>query len=540
MIVLGLHGGVTVNQHEPSAALAVDGEIVAVCEEERYLRVKSCYGLLPERSIHACLSQAGVTWGDVDLVVTPGITYDDFEARMHDWLRHLFGSCPPIERVHHQMAHLATAYHGSGFDDALCLALDASGDGACGMVGRGSGGSLQVTDTIPNDNSLGMFYTLLTHYLGFTDGDEYKVMGLAPFGRPSIDLSAIVRPEPGGWRFDPSFLRSNPRPRSPFEPLYGPRLVELLGRPNRRPQDPFEDFHRDLARSAQGQFEDCLLSLAKSMRAATPSVRKLCFAGGLALNCVANSRLLASGLFDDIYVPPVASDRGLAVGCAYMGAAMQGDRPKPLSGAWLGSKYGDDAIRAELTANGVPFVAVDDPAEACAELLAEGRIVGWHQGRSEAGARALGSRSILAPCGDAATRDKVNASIKYREEFRPFAPSILEDRAGDYFDTMGVSRFPTMSFALPARPGVAERIRAVVHVDGTSRVQTVGPGDQATYHRMLQAYQARTGLPVVLNTSFNLKGQPIVETPRDALMTFWGCGMEALVIGGFVVRKPLS
>jgi carbamoyltransferase len=538
MIVLGLHGGVTVNQHEPAAALAVNGRIVALCEEERYLRIKSSYGYLPFYSIKACLDAAGIKFEQVDLVVTPGITYKDhFDLRIADYLRHHFGRAPKVERVHHQMAHLAAAFYGSGYDEALCLALDASGDGACGMVGHGTrAGGIRAVEEIPTANSLGYYYTLMTHYLGFNDGDEYKLMGLAPYGKPTIDLGPVVKPTNGGWKLNQDFLRSDPPTKSPFEPLYSPKLTDLLKQPNRLPGAPLTDFHRDVARSTQAHFETCLLSLVDSARRRVPGVRNFCYAGGVALNCAANREIFYSDRFDHVYVSPVASDRGLAAGCAYLGAVMCGDTPWQMHNPYLGTSYAGDGIRKELEANGSRFEEVDDAAEAAAELLAEGKMIGWFQGRSEAGARALGNRSILAPAGDAKIRDMVNARIKYREEFRPFAPSALHDDAGIYFKTDGAD-FPTMSITVDAQPGMADRLRAVVHVDNTARLQTVRSTDNELYYELLRTYKAKTGVSVILNTSFNLKGQPIVETPRDALMTFHGCGLDALVVGNFVIRK---
>lgn len=542
MIVLGLHGGVTLGQHEPAAALAVNGRVVALCEEERYLRIKSCYGMLPERAIYACLEQAGVEWGDVDLVVTPGITYDDIAERWRSYLTHLFGSCPRLERIHHQMAHLSAAFYGSGMERALCLSLDATGDGTCGMAGLGSrAGGIEVLDEIPTRNSLGYFYTLMTYYCGFADGDEYKLMGLAPYGKASVDLTPLIRPCAGGWEFDWSYVRSDPEPKSPFEPLYSPKLETLLGRPNRRPGQPLDDFYRDVAASTQKLLEDCLLSLVASLRSKHPDARNLCYAGGVALNCSANRHMLGDG-FDHVYVSPVSSDRGLALGCAYAGARMLGDQPWPLLDAYLGTDYPAAAAEKELKANSISYRVVDDAAEEGARLLARKKIVGWHQGRSEAGARALGNRSIVANCSDPGMRDLVNARIKYREEFRPFAPSVLQDRVCELFEVPSAGNgtdtdFPYMTFTLKARPDKAEAMRAVVHVDGTSRVQTVRSSSNEKYYALIRRYAELTGAPVIMNTSFNLKGQPIVETPRDALMTFFGCGLDALFIGDFLIEK---
>lgn len=540
MIVLGLHGGVTLGQHEPAAALSINGKIVALCEEERYLRIKSCYGYLPEKSIKACLDQAGINFGDVDLVVTPGLTYDGFTDRWRNYLQHLFGTCPRIERIHHQQAHLAAAFYGSGFEEALCVSLDASGDGACGMLATASRlGGIKVVNEIPTKNSLGYFYTLMTYYCGFADGDEYKLMGLAPYGKPSIDLTQIIRPVPGGWEFDWSYVRDDPMPKSPFEPLYSKRVEQLLGRSNRHTNEPLDDFYRDAAASTQHFMEKCLLSLVDSLKKQYPDIRNFCYSGGVALNCSANRMLLGLERFDNAYVSPVASDRGLALGCAYYGAVQLGDNPWPIWDVYLGSSYPAAETEKELKANGVSYRTVDDPAEEGAKLLAQKKIVGWHHGRSEAGARALGNRSIVASCADTDMRDLVNARIKYREEFRPFAPAVLQEEAARLFDTQGGSDYPYMTFTLNARPEMAESMGAVVHVDGTSRVQTVRSSNNEIYYDLIRKYAAKTGSPVIMNTSFNLKGQPIVETPRDALMTFFGCGLDALFIGNYLVEKPV-
>ena len=538
MIALGLHGGVTLGQHEPSAALVINGKVVAVCEEERYLRIKSCYGYLPDKSIKACLEIAGIQFEDIDVIVTPGITYSDFTDRWRNYLQYLYGSCPRIERVNHQHAHVASAFYGSGLEESLCLSLDASGDGLGGLsayVTRENG--IQVLEEIPTRNSLGYFFTLMTYYCGFSDGDEYKLMGLAPYGKPDIDLTRVIRPVPGGWEFDWSFVRDDPSPRSPFEPQYSRKLEKVLGRPARLPSQPFDDYYRNIAASTQAHMERCLLSLVDGLKQVHPQSRNFCYAGGVALNCSANRSLLDQGYFENIYVSPVSSDRGLALGCAYLGAVSLGDSPWPLVDAYLGSSYTGAETEKELRANGIDFRVVDDPAEEGAKLLEQKKILGWHQGRSEAGARALGNRSILASCADIGMRDLVNARIKYREEFRPFAPAVLQEEAPKLFDTNGIDDFPYMTFTLNALPEKAQSIGAVVHVDGTSRVQTVRSSNNEIYYELIRKYAARSGIPVIMNTSFNLKGQPIVETPRDALMTFFGCGLDALFIGNYLIEK---
>lgn len=537
MIVLGLHGGITLRQHEPAAAIVVNGKPIALCEEERYLRIKSAYGYMPYYSIHACLKEAGIKWEDIDLVVMPGESYSNFEQHIREYLVHNFGSCPEIQLIHHQMAHMAVAFYGSGLDESLVLSIDASGDGACCMLGHATKQSgIKVLEQFPSDCSIGYFYTMMTYYLGFADGDEYKVMGLAPYGEPTIDLSKIIRPTSRGWEFDSFFLRRDPAPTSPFEPTYSKKLFEVLGQPNRSPHGEMTQFYKDIARSTQHMFEECLKSLITYFRSIAPKSRNLCYAGGVALNCSANKQLLLSGDFDNVYIPAMSSDRGLALGCAYYGAVQLGCSTWQLSSPYLGSCYSNDHIRKELLSNGISFKEVDSSTEAAAKYLAQGKLIGWYQGRSEAGARALGNRSIIASCQDTAMRDKVNKKIKYREEFRPFAPAAVYEKCEDYFQTNGKSS-PYMCFTVDAKLEKANQIGAVVHEDKTSRLQTVRSSDNELFYDLLKNYQKETDIPVILNTSFNLKGQPIVETPRDAIMTFFGCGLDVLMMGNFVVEK---
>lgn len=537
MVVLGIHGGLTIRQHEPSAALIVDGKVVAACEEERYLRMKDCYGRMPTAAIQACLDKAGLTMNDVDLVVSPGITYNQFAESISLYLKHEFGHAPRLERVHHQEAHMAAAFYSSGCDDAICVALDNSGDGACGMIAAASKkDGLRVLKEIPNTNSLGMFYTLMTYYLGYSDGDEYKVMGLAPYGKPDIDLSAVARPVPGGWEFNRSLVRSSPPLQSPFEPVYTEELERLLGQPHRQPGAELTQFHRDIAASTQAALEKCIFNMLDDLTRTEQHSRNLCMAGGVAMNCVANGKILMSGKFDRMFVPPAASDRGLALGCAYLGSAMLGDRPGPFPSPGLGDEYSDADILKELKGNGIPFREVSDPSEEAARLIAADQIIGWHQGRSEFGARALGFRSILSKPGGIQFKETVNAKIKYREDFRPFAPAVASDRAEETFVTRGADS-PYMAFTFNAKNPAMDALGAVVHVDGSARLQTVKQSENEPFYKLLTELGRMTGLPVVLNTSFNLKGQPIVETPRDALMTFFGCGLDHLVVGRFVVSK---
>jgi len=327
----------------------------------------------------------------------------------------------------------------------------------------------------------------------------------------------------------------DPSPKSPFEATYSSELKTILGQPPRVPGSQMQSFHKNVAASTQRAFESCLLNLVASVQRDTDS-RALCFAGGVALNCAANLRIIESGLFEDFYVPPVASDRGLALGCAYLGTVEAGDSPAPIEHAYLGTSYDDEAIETELKSNGIEYKPIDDPAREAAKQIADGRIVGFFQGRSEAGARALGNRSILALPGGRAFKDQINARIKYRESFRPFAPAVNYEKTTEHFETGGRPS-PYMSVTFRGKNPEADSLGAVVHVDGTARLQTVHTESNPLLHALIDELDKLTGTPVVLNTSFNLKGQPIVESPRDALMTFFGCGLDDLCIGNYWVPK---
>lgn len=537
MIVLGLHGGVTVNQHEPSVCLIVDGKVVALCEEERYTRIKSSYGYLPYYSIQACLDKAKIKASDIDLVVTPGITYDFFKERISHYLKHYFGVKPRVECIHHQEAHLATAFYSSGYGKALCISLDATGDGSSGFVAIGSKqGGFKILHSLPTKSSIGFFYSLITHYLGFQDGDEYKVMGLAPYGKANVDLYPIIKPTDDGWNFDWSYLKDDPPGKSPFEPMCSSKLISLLGAPARTILEPTDQRHMDIACSAQRVLEECLLKYVGYWQKQYPEITSLCLSGGVAMNCVANEKIRQSGLFKNVFVPPFASDRGLSVGCAYSGARMLGDSTHRLENAYLGSAYSSDQIKNELEGNGIRFTFVENPEEKAADLLSQDRILGWYQGGSEAGARALGNRSILASPKKLEMKDAVNKRIKFREMFRPFAPAVLFEETSKYFD-LSNQESPWMCFAPSCTQNASTEIPAVIHVDNTARVQTVSSEDNLIFHKLIKEFEKQTGTPVVLNTSFNLKGQPIVETPRDALMTFFGCGLDVLFLGNYLIEK---
>jgi carbamoyltransferase len=533
VIVLGLYGGANPGQHDPAAALVKDGEIVAVCEEERYLRIRSAWGRLPVRAISDCLRMADISMAQVDLVVTSGTTHSGLVDRTRIYLIHHFGWCPAIEVISHHEAHLASAFYASGFERAMCLSYDGYGDEISTVLAVGDGDRLDVLETYPWENSLGVFYSAVTSYLGFEPSqDEYKVMGLASFGSPGVDLSHLLQPTAHGYEVAPSqCFRPAHASLGNDEPLYGPGF-DLLG-PARNSSQPVERRHADIAYAAQRLLEESAHALVRRLISLT-SLNTLCLAGGVALNCTANGTLASRPDIHQLWVQPAASDRGLALGCALHGAVVLGGVPRPiLTTAALGGAYSADEMASAAQMSGIPTRRLSDPPRITAGLLEQGLVIGRYEGRSEFGPRALGQRSILADPRSGAMRARVNKSIKFRESFRPFAPAILEERASELFGLTTPSPFMTITY--PVTSKWRSNLEAVVHVDGTSRVQTVANGP---FHAVIEEFEALTGVPAVLNTSFNVRGEPIVESPRDAVATFAGSGLDALVMGDLLLEKP--
>jgi carbamoyltransferase len=569
--------GINAVYHDPAACLVEDGRVIAAAEEERFTHVKhgkrpipfSTYEL-PFHAIDYCLRAAGIRLVDVDHVA---YSYDPFlllgrhredatitlplEPSAHpkpeEWEsawdplflssivnapRHLAGGVPHHlqERlrgarpdgpyrwhfVAHHLAHAASAFLPSPFPRAAILTLDGRGERATTSYALGDGTRIEWLGQVQMPHSLGILYEQVTEYLGFLhSSDEYKVMALASSGRPRhvAAFREIVRlGEEGQYAIEP------------------PRLEERFG-PARRRGGPIEPRHLDIAHSLQVVLEETVLELARWLHGAS-GTDVLCLAGGVALNCVMNARLRDRGPFREIWVQPAAGDSGTALGAALWVDARHraaDDRPYQMDHAFLGPDYGDDEIEGFLRWSKLPYRRMADVAEEVAGLLAQDKIIGWFQGRMEFGPRALGARSILASPIDPRMQARLN-EIKDREDFRPVAPVVLEEAAADWFVDAGVS--PFMLFVSDVRPEQADRIPAVRHVDGTARIQTVRRAQHPLYYDLLRAFRARTGVPVLVNTSFNTRGEPIVCTPRDAIECFWTSPLDALAIGPFLLEKP--
>jgi carbamoyltransferase len=574
MVIVGYFSGI-----DPAACLLRDGVVESYVEEERLLRYKHAPNVFPIRSIDYCLRQAGLQLQDVDCFAygwdvrryTNGdmsafyqrvnaehppdpttlswqnrllawFNQDSFRERLRMELVPFFGTneVPPLRFFPHHASHAATAFYMSPYRDALIVTIDGSGDSQCATVWLGSGGRMELIHELEIPHSLGWFYAAITEFLGFAAYDgEYKVMGLAAYGRPNRQfrdaLERVVPVAADGWTYNvrPEFIHHGPHT---WSDRFTDHLVTLLGLPPRQGPARLEPIHEELAFEAQRLLEDRVLRLVRHFREATGR-KHLCLAGGVALNVKMNSRIQQSGLFDDVFVFPIPSDSGTAIGAA-LGVyhELTGRRPQPLEHVYLGPEFTDDEIELELESCGLEYRTCDDIAEATADLLALGKVVGWFQGRMEAGPRALGARSILADPRSVDSRDRVNAAIKFREYWRPFCPSLLEQAAPRFMRDAVAA--PFMITAFEATEHAADLCPAVVHVDGTMRAQTVNGRAHPRFYALLKAFERRTGVPVLLNTSFNVKGEAIACSPRDALRTFWSTGLDALAIGRCLIEKP--
>jgi carbamoyltransferase len=537
--------GINAVFHDPAAALVVDGRIIAAAEEERFTRRKHGKSPVPfstwevpEQAATWCLSEPGLTPSDLDAVAysyDPELAPDpcgDITAEGWEGLRTLFvrraplflaaalpGLDPSIVRfVPHHVAHAASAYLAGPGDATSVMVLDGRGERASYLAGRAEGGDLEILADQRLPHSLGLLYEEVTEHLGFRrSSDEYKVMALASYGSPQFlpRLRQAVRTDgEGGFVVDPIDLAELVAPRTAGAPL-----------------DPL---HADLAASVQRRLEEILLELAEWLHGRTGD-RTVALAGGVALNCVANQRLASAGPFEKVWVQPAAGDAGTALGAALHTAHALGDRVRPMTTAALGRQWSDDELERWLQTARIAYERPSDLAGAVADVLADDGIVAWFEGRSEFGPRALGHRSLLADPRRPENLERLN-DIKGREQFRPVAPMVLAERAGDIFD--GVLPSPYMLFVHDVRHEWRSRIPSVVHVDGTARVQTVDRAEEPLMAAVLEGFEERTGVPVVVNTSLNTAGRPMVDDPRDALECFGSGPVDLLAMGPFLVRRP--
>jgi carbamoyltransferase len=587
--------GISAFYHDSAAALIEDGRIVAAAQEERFSRRKHD-SRFPVHAINYCLTEGGVRRGDVDHVVfydKPFLKFErlietyvafaprgfkSFSMAIPLWLREkLFlkdllqkelqkidGHSVWNEKLlfsEHHLSHAASAFFPSPFDEAVVLTMDGVGEWATTSAAIGKGNSLEVHKEIHFPHSLGFLYSAFTYYTGFkVNSGEYKVMGLAPYGEPKyadkifehlVDVKAD-----GSFRLDLSY----------FDYCAGltmtnGRFDELFGGPPRKPDQLLMQRHMDLAASIQAVTEEVVLRLTRSLREET-GIRNLCLAGGVALNCVANGKVLRDRTFEHFYIQPAAGDAGGALGAALVGYHMQLDQKRrangdAMQGSYLGPAFSQEEIEARLTSCGAKFELLEDTAliSICAETLAQGKALGWFQGRMEFGPRALGNRSILGDPRSPIMQKTLNLKVKYRESFRPFAPSVLRERVSDWFELDRDSPYMLLVadvvkarrremtadekqlFGIDKLNVPRSDIPAVTHVDYSARIQTVHADTNPRYYALLSAFERKTGCPVLVNTSFNVRGEPIVCTPEDAYHCFMGTELDSLAVGNCYLRK---
>jgi carbamoyltransferase len=588
--------GISAYYHDSAAALVEDGRIVAAAQEERFTRRKHD-PTFPHQAIAYCLEEAKIGFDELDNVVfydKPFLKFErlletyvsfaprgfqSFCAAMPLWLREklfqkrllrdeLTQSSKDFEWksrllfCEHHLSHAASAFYPSPFEDAVVLTMDGVGEWATTSAAMGSGHKLEMFKEINFPHSLGLLYSAFTYYTGFkVNSGEYKVMGLAPYGEPKyaqriLDNIIDLKPD-GSFRLDMSY----------FDYCTGltmtsKRFAALFGEPVRGADQPLTPFHMDMAASIQAVLDEAVLRLTRSLAAQT-GARNLCLAGGVALNCVANGKVLRDGKFDNIWIQPASGDAGGAIGAAlaavhlFAGRARQPNPNDGMAGALLGPSYTQTDIETRLTAAGARFTVLseDDMIEQTAASLDAGMAVGWFQGRMEFGPRSLGARSILGDPRSPEMQRTLNLKVKYRESFRPFAPAVLREDAADWFDLDSDSRYMLIVadvrddrrramtddeqalFGIDKLNVARSVIPAVTHVDYSARIQTVDVDSNPMFHRLLTSFKEKTGCPILVNTSFNVRGEPIVCTPEDAFRCFMGNDLDILVIGNCILQK---
>lgn len=592
--------GISAFYHDSAAALIVDGRPVAAAQEERFTRIKHDQNF-PANAIRFCLAEAGLTLDDIDHVAffekpllkferlietylaTAPHGFGSFRMAMPLWIKDKLFQKPGLIKelrqfspsgkgiedkllfAEHHESHAASAFYASPFDEAVVLTMDGVGEWATSSVAIGRGNTLQTVKEIHWPHSLGLLYSAFTYYTGFrVNSGEYKVMGLAPYGEPRF--ADLIRKHLIDIRPDGSFWLD----QRYFDYATGLTMTtrkfhDLFGGNPRDPDAPLTQRDMDLAASVQAVTEEVMQLIVRDLRH-TYGIDNLCLAGGVALNCVANGKLLRDGAFKSIFVQPAAGDAGGALGAAlaaharHVGGArpqLHADQTDTLSGSYLGPSFSNNEIRGRLAGSGARFTELDDDAlfNRTIDSLERGDAVGWFQGRMEFGPRALGNRSILGDPRNPEMQRNLNLKIKFRESFRPFAPSVLAEDVADYFEIEEPSPYMLMVadvkrnrrrhltqeqkdlFGIEKLNVPRSDIPAVTHVDYSARVQTVHAETNPRYHALISRFKARTGCPVLVNTSFNVRGEPIVCTPEDAFRCFMGTGMETLAVGNFLLEK---
>jgi carbamoyltransferase len=561
MYVLGL----SCFYHDAGAALVKDGVLVAAAEEERFSRKKHD-AEFPSLAVKYCLEQAGITIDQVDHIgfyekpivkfqriletclATWPWSYLTWMKSMPLWLgsklhaartiQEKLGTDRDILFCEHHLSHAASAFLVSPYEDAVLLSMDGVGEWTTTAFGLGRGSSMVFDGEIRFPHSIGLLFSAITAYLGFKVNDaEWKVMGLAPYGKPRFldKFREVVDMRPdGSFRLDLRYFSHHYSTKS----MINRRWESHFGRPRRRPETQLDEFHYDIAHSGQKLVEELVVNLARALYERY-RIPRLCIAGGVGLNCVANWKIYQETGFKDIYVQPAAGDSGGALGTAFhiANTLLGQKRVFHMQHAHWGPEYDNEEIRSVLDGGGARYVELgdDDLLTETARLIELGQVIGWFQGRMELGPRALGARSILADPRNPKAKDTINSKVKFREWFRPFAPAVIKERAHEYFEMPAGMDLPFMLMVPRVRPEHRAGLPAITHEDGTGRVQTLTPEHNGRFYHLVRRFGELTGVPVLVNTSFNVRGEPIVQSPEDAYRTFLATGLDALVMGNFIV-----
>jgi len=575
MIILGINA----YHADSSAAIFVNGKMIAAIEEERFRRVKHWAGF-PKLAIEFCLKEAGVTYEQVDFfaigrdpkakflkkilfvasnpagsmkVIKDRVSNSKKMASIDEELASISGLsvkafAGKVVNVEHHRSHIASAFFASPFEEAACLSIDGSGDFTTTMIGIGRGNEIQILDSVDFPHSIGIFYTAFTQLLGFPHyGDEYKVMGMAPYGEPKyLDKfdDVVELTSDGLFKLNLKYFRSATQGIITYgddnipvvAPLFSDLMVQRFG-PVRKKEEPLEQYHKDLAASVQRFTENVIFHILNHLQKRT-GLENVCIAGGVAQNSVANGKITRNTTFKNVYIPSAGHDAGISMGAAlYVQHQIQKmPRQASIRSAYTGSNFSNEEIKSILNKKSIPFSEHDDEQlfQKVTDCLQNGGVVGWFNGRAEFGPRALGGRSIIADPRRADAKEILNSKIKRRESFRPFAPSILKEHVSDYFEL--AEEVPFMEKVFPIKKDKRAEVPAVTHVDGSGRLQTVDKDVSPRYHGLIEAFYKKTGVPILLNTSFN-ENEPIVNSPEEALACYLRTNMDMLVMENIVVER---
>lgn len=539
---LGINGGVRPGYQDVSTVLLKNDEIVAAVEEERLSRIKFSAGQLPIKSVHEVLKIADISINEVQAVGFHGSTWQpEIEGVISSHFENNFGHCPTIHRFHHHDCHAASSYYSSGFSEALIITVDGSGDGVSTRISVGSDDRIKTLKDFHRPQSLGIFYSLMTQICGFTrDSDEYKLMGLAAYGDSlKYDLDWLIDLTDQGYLLNTDYMvevkQGQPSP-SRHEMLFNQKLLNKLNL-SRRTSKSIPQQYKDLAASAQFQLEKIIVSLVKKYTRET-RLKKVCLAGGVALNCLANKKIEELNEVDELFIQPASSDAGISLGAAYLAAIKQGVpiTPKLQNDTFFGRSYTDEEIEMTIKNCSLTYEKIKSVSEVAASSLAAGKVIGWFQGKMEFGPRALGSRSILAHPSVPEIKNLINMKVKFREGYRPFGASVLEEDFATHFNAK-CKQAPFMTKVFDVKPEWTEKLSGITHADKTSRVQTVNKNQHPLFYQLLKDVREKTGTGVLLNTSFNLSHEPIVCSPRDAIASFFASGLDELYLGSFRIIK---